>query len=269
MFQNRHINQLERTEIYAINHPSIFNFIDFSPHNFLRTRTEQVHWDDIVFARNEVEKNVVRPLLIDKIYGADSGADRNMFNESREGVDRFWRFVFAGYASVRFHRPTTGLGLSPLAQASIKAMKKFAADLKPWNCRTRMDLLSARRANEAYCMADAGRAYGVLFPGMFTGTRQVTLDLSGAKGNLELRWIDLASGRLGPASCIKGGGLVSLRPPSGGRYGWVAIVHVRDSRVPSTPTLTFSNTSQSEAEECDVCSESYALSVTRACTMLK
>jgi hypothetical protein len=200
-----------------------------------------VHWDDIVFARNEANKNVVRPLLIDKIYGADSGIDRNMFNESREGVDRFWRFIFAGYASVRFHRPTTGLGLSPLAQASIKAMKKFAADLKPWKCRTRMDLLSSRSANEAYCMADAGRAYGVFFPGMFTGTRQVTLDLSGANRNFEIRWIDLASGHLGPASFIKGGGAVSLRPPSGGKYGWVAIVNISDSRVPPTPTSTFPN----------------------------
>jgi len=251
MFQNRHINQLEKTEIYAVNHPSIFNFIDFSPHNFLRTRTEQVHWDDIVFAKNEAQKNVVRPLLIDKIYGADSGVDRNMFNESREGVDRFWRFIFAGYASVRFHRPSTGLGLSPLAQASIKAMKKLAADLKPWNCKTRMDLLSARSANEAYCMADAGRAYGVFFPGMFTGTRQVTLNLSGASGNFELRWIDLSSGYLGPASSIKGGGPVSLSPPSKGKYGWVAIVKTGISRVPPPPASTSSKTLQSEAEECD------------------
>ena len=244
MFQNRRINKLEKTEIYAINHPSIFNFIDFSPHNFLKTRTEQVHWDDIVFVKNEANKNVVRPLLIDKIYGADSGVDMNMFNESPEGVDRFWRFIFAGYASVRFHRPTTGLGLSPLAQANIKAMNKFGADLKPWNCRTRMDLISARSANEAYCMADEGRAYAVFFPGMFTGTRQATLDLSGANGNFELHWIDLASGRLGPASSIKGGGAVSLRPPAAGKYGWVAIVNISDSTVSPTPISTSSNTLQ-------------------------
>ena len=228
MFQSRRINRLEKTEIYAISRPSIFEFIDLSPHNFLKTRTEQVHWDDIVFAKKEVKKKKVRPLLIDKIYGADSGVDRNMFNESREGVDRFWRFVFAGYASVRFHRPTTGLGLSPLAQANIKAMKKFAAVLKPWNCKTRMDLLSARSANEAYCMADAGRAYGVFFPGMFAGTRQVTLDLRGTNGNFELCWIDPASGRLGPASVIRAGKPASLRPPAKGKYGWVAIVNISD-----------------------------------------
>jgi hypothetical protein len=153
-----------------------------------------------------------------------------MFNESREGVDRFWRFIFAGYASVRFHRPTTGLGLSSLAQANIKAMKRIAADLEPWNCKTRMDLLSEGRANEAYCMADAGRAYGVFFPGMFTGTRQVTLDLSSANKSFELCWIDLASGNLGPTSLIKGGELVSLRPPVGGEYGWVAIANASHSR---------------------------------------
>ena len=55
---------------------------------------------------------------------------------------------------------------------------------------------------------------------MFTGTRQVTLNLSGASGNFELRWIDLASGYLGPASSIKGWG-ASLPKTTLGRQVWL------------------------------------------------
>ena len=49
-----------------------------------------------------------------KIYGADSGR----FGTTVDAQERFWRNVYGGMASARFHRPESDLGLSSTASAA-------------------------------------------------------------------------------------------------------------------------------------------------------
>ena len=43
----------------------------------------------------------IRPINNIKIYGADGGR----FGSTQDGLERFWRNIFGGFASARFHRP--------------------------------------------------------------------------------------------------------------------------------------------------------------------
>ena len=53
------------------------------------------------------------PLNTVKTYG------NQRHGSVEDGQERFWRSAFLGVASVRFHRPNSGLGISELAQQHI------------------------------------------------------------------------------------------------------------------------------------------------------
>ena len=140
----------------SFNHPEIYSFLDVSQNNH---QTGQKHWDNAQKQRTRVASNV-RPLNNVKIYGADSGR----FGNDRDGQERFWRNIFGGLASARFHRPDSGLGLGPKAQANIKSMRMLTNQMDIYNCQPHNDLLSDRQANEAYCIACPSKEYAVYFP---------------------------------------------------------------------------------------------------------
>ena len=49
---------------------------------------------------------------------------------NRDGLERWWRHVIGGAAAARFHRPDSGLGLSPPAANSIHAARKLESLIK-------------------------------------------------------------------------------------------------------------------------------------------
>jgi hypothetical protein len=117
-------------------------------------------------------------------------------------------------------------------------------------CDPATDLLADRDPNEAYALADPGRAYAVLFPADEgegegddgedsesggDGDSEVTLDLADAAGTLDLRWYDatfgddVADAATGPEgvtpdreAAATGGDATTLAPPGDGR--WVAVL---------------------------------------------
>jgi hypothetical protein len=79
-------------------------------------------------------------------------------------------------------------------------------------------LLSERSSNEAYCFAEMGNQYAVYFP---NGGR-VKLDLSAAKGTLQLRWLDIDRNTWQEAQTVRGGGTLELNTP--GKGHWAALI---------------------------------------------
>jgi hypothetical protein len=191
----------------TFDHPELYDFVDVSQNN---QNKGQVHWDNFLFVRDYLSKQP-RPMNTTKTYGADG----NKFGHTdQDGIERFWRHLLAGAASMRFHRPDSGLGLNDKAVAAIKAARKLESLIPLWSVQPANDLLGDREKNEAYLAADPGKAYALYFP----AGGEVTLDLSKAKGTLKVRWINIDTGEWGPASELQGRGKVNVSPPGKQNY---------------------------------------------------
>ena len=201
----------------TLDHPERYDFADVSQNN---QKKGQEHWDNFQWVRQHVADQP-RPLNTVKTYGADGGR----FGDNRDGIERWWRHVIGGAASARFHRPTSGLGLSEPAAASVQAARKLESLLKLWNVEPADELLEDRAENEAYLAARPGEAYALYFP----NGGSVRLDLTAASGQLDLRWIDIGTGAWhGDSTTINGGGTVAISAP--GKGHWVAALVNRSAR---------------------------------------
>ena len=167
----------------TFDHPEIYSFVDISQNNHQKG---QPHWDNAQKQRRRTAENP-RPLNNIKIYGADTGR----FGNSRDGIERFWRNIIGGMASVRFHRPDSGLGLSKKAQAHIKSARMLADKFDFFGAEPDSDSshLLEREANEAYLSLVEGSQYAVYFT--IGGT--VHLDLINPDGDFTLQWLDIES----------------------------------------------------------------------------
>ena len=162
----------------TFDHPEFYGFVDVSQNNH---NVGLNHWNNLLSVRERVKTNP-RPMNMVKIYGANTGR----YGTHRDGQERFWRAILGGTASARFHRPTSGLGLSDIAQAHIQSMRMFTDQMDIFACEPHLDLLSNRSQNEAYCIANPGVEYGVFFP----DGGEVILQLRTRK-QVHIRWLDI------------------------------------------------------------------------------
>ncbi|UCH36277.1 MAG: hypothetical protein JSV65_07960 [Armatimonadota bacterium] len=195
-------------------HPDIYSFVEISQNNHQRGQT---HCNRALWVRRSIA-DAPRPLNNVKIYGADTGR----FGNSRDGVERFWRNIFAGAASARFHRPDSGLGLSELAQRMIRSAREVTGAIDLFRCEPRPDLLADTQDDEAYCLANPAAQYAVYFP----DGGIARLSLRGAAGELELRWCDIEAGRWTQPTQLAGKQNVRLRAPGSGQ--WAALILARE-----------------------------------------
>jgi hypothetical protein len=145
-----------------------------------------------------------------------------------EAGSKFWRAVFAGAASIRFHRHTPtrpgglreGFGLSPEGQRHLRSMRKFVEAVDIFSLNPRNDLLSERVTNEAYCLAKPGRQYAVFFTG--DGDGRVRLELTPTERPLQLRWLDISTSRWEQKATIPVGEACTLQAPGSGH--WIAVL---------------------------------------------
>ena len=98
----------------TFDHPELYDFVDVSQNNHNKG---QKHWDNFLHVRKYLAGQP-RPMNTTKTYGATG----NKFGHTdQDAIERFWRHLLAGAASVRFHRPDSGLGLNDKAVACIRA----------------------------------------------------------------------------------------------------------------------------------------------------
>ncbi len=165
----------------VIDHPEVYDFIELAQNNHQKGET---HYAKIMEVRRRIAASP-RPLNNVKIYGVDGG----QFGSSQEAMRRFWRNLFAGCASARFHEKH--LGDSEPALRMIRSARLMTAVIDPFRCQPHNDLLSDREPNEAYCLAEPGKQYAVYFP----AGGSVRLDLTGCTGEVELCWLVVDSAK--------------------------------------------------------------------------
>ncbi|MEM7387829.1 MAG: hypothetical protein AAF514_23085, partial [Verrucomicrobiota bacterium] len=200
----------------TFDHPEIYDFVDVSQNNHNKG---QKHWDQFLYVRDYLEK-VPRPMNTTKIYGADG----NKFGHSdQDAIERFWRHLLGGGATVRFHRPDSGLGLSDKAVACLKAARLLEAHVRLWHLDPGNRLLGDRKENEAYLASQTGKAYALFFPaGGKKGERSVTLDLTGVGGTYTGHWVSIDEGNRMPGQdTIEAGRVLRVTPPEEGN-----LIHV-------------------------------------------
>jgi hypothetical protein len=211
-------NLLDGEHRATFDHPEIYSFVDISQNNH---QPSPNHWSNSQEIRQRlIASGHVRPLNSVKIYGANSGR----YGSTRDAQERFWRNIFGGLASSRFHRPPSGLGLNEIAQAHIKSMRLLTDEMDILTCEPHNDLLHNRSWNEAYCTANPGVAYAVFFP----DGGNVLLDVSSASDqSLTIRWLDIRKSQwIGEASEIKvEDNFTRLITPTEEGY-WVVLIKV-------------------------------------------
>jgi len=193
----------------ALDHPELYDFVDISQNNH---NSGQKHWDNAVWVREQVSGKP-RPINTVKTYGADG----NKFGHTdRDGIERVWRHLLAGFASARFHRPDSGLGLNEKAQAVIRAVRAVEAKVPFWNLVPRNDLLAEREENEAYLAARPGEAYVLYFP------KGGSVRLTAGSADYTLCWINALTGDVGPEKPLRIAGSAILDAPDQGH--WTAVI---------------------------------------------
>ena len=208
-------NLLDAQHANTFDHPELYTFVDISQNNH---QPADHHWENPHEIRRRIlDSGHVRPMNSVKIYGANSGR----YGSTRDGQERFWRNIFNGLASSRFHRPPSGLGLSEIAQAHIRSMRMLTDRMDIFACEPHNDLLQNRSWNEACCTADPGTEYAVFFP----DGGDVLLDVSAAGGRpLTVRWLDIRKSRWVAESSVEAqGSAIRLLTPTEEGY-WAALV---------------------------------------------
>ncbi len=205
-------NLTSREHKQTFDHPELYDFVDVSQNNHNKG---EKHWKNFIYVRKYLSKKP-RPINTTKTYGADG----NKFGHTdQDAIERFWRHLLAGAASVRFHRPSSGLGLNDKAVAAIRAARKLESKIPLWTVRSAQNLLTGRDDNEAYLAADPGKAYAIYF----TSGGSVTIDFSQAKRKLTAYWISIDTGEWGPERKLPGGGKTAIAAP-GKKGNWAAAI---------------------------------------------
>jgi hypothetical protein len=196
-------------------YPQLYDFIEVSQNNH---QTGQTHFDKIQGLRQRILA-APRPLSNVKIYGSDGGG---LFGTGREATERFWRDIFAGCASARFHEKH--LGDSELALRMVRSAREVTRAFDLFHCAPHNELLADRAPNQAYCLANPGREYAVYFP----AAGRVQLDTPGLGGQAELRWYDIDRGTWMEPARVPDERPIALSTPGEGQWA----VLVRAGRSP-------------------------------------
>ena len=169
----------------SLDHPEIFDYEDISQ-NSGRYGLDENHWVNLRYVYDYISSHP-RPINHVKTYGSAEAHGVMGIHDARE---KFLRSIIGGAASIRFHRPTSGIGLNQEAQTTLKMVRKLEEFVKMWELEAHMELLEEREFDEAYLAADPGEKY-VLY---FTNPGAVTLDLSSHKKEFSLKWLNVSTG---------------------------------------------------------------------------
>ncbi len=197
-----YVTNMQLSAFNAIRHvmsnPELFDFVDISQNNQdSKGARGRAHWDYLMFIRKKIASFGPVPMNNVKIYGGSDGMTNFSAGSETEAIDRFWRNVFGGCASVRFHRPSVpeklwGSGLNERVQTNLKAMDMVLEELDLFSCIPHNDLISSftpvSSMMEAYATANIGHQYAIYFP---QGRYKVNLDPWVYADQLKLKWLDI------------------------------------------------------------------------------
>jgi hypothetical protein len=199
----------------SFDRPDLYGYFEASQNS--ATRLAEAHWHNLQFARRRLADHP-RPINHTKTYGADSGPV--WAGKDRDALERFWRNLIGGAASIRFHRPPAGLGLSETSQTHLKSARLLAGEFDFFQATPDAShrLLGDRAANEAYLSSVGSEQFAIYFP----DGGSVSLDVRETAGRFMLRWLDVEAARWTGSRTVGGGAQLELQTP--GRGHWVALL---------------------------------------------
>lgn len=226
MFDDVYKSKDSRGLGYQLEHRDRYDYIDISQVN--SRHADEQHWNHVSWIADAAAK--VRPpylLHMTKLYGSDLALKGEPWSQWKPGdaenaIEEWWRNLLVGVAGVRFHRPTTGLGLCDVSRNSIRATRKVESLVKFWDVKPRLDLLSERDSDEAYLAADPGSKYILYFTKSGAGSVGLKLDGDSDKG-FQIHWVNVDTGNWGPRSTMTAQRVVTIERPDGSAH-WVAVL---------------------------------------------
>lgn len=182
----------EATVRRVLSRPELYTFADISQvdQDALGLDGEH-HMEAVLRWREWISVAGVRPMNHVKIYG--SADERREAGTEVEAIRRFWRNIFGGSASVRFHRRSMdhgtswGMGLNEKAQKTIRAARRFSEEFDLFASAPLPGLLKVVSASGAYCLGNPGIEYAVYLP----AGGSVVLDPVVYTEDVEVRWLDI------------------------------------------------------------------------------
>ncbi len=207
-------NLMHPDHFVTIQNPEVFDFIDISQNNH---QENQQHYDNgRKFAGIVYKLRGPCPLNNVKVYG------KELHGTPQDGLERFWRSAFLGAASVRFHRPNSGHGISEIAQKHIQSLRWIFDAFDLTEVQPANKSLTNREADEAYCLATSGKTYAVYFP----EGGSVLLQAEKLEGNFEVKWLNINQAAWKQPIPIPLTGSYLLETPDNGH--WVALLQKRN-----------------------------------------
>ena len=215
MYQN--INLQHEQHKASLDNPEIFSYIDLSQNS---VNTDQKHWDLLQWGRAYISQHP-RPINHTKTYGGLYGYWTGGPNH---GIERFWRNIIGGAASVRFHRPPSGMGISERAQMHIKSASMLAQEYDFFTSipDANSTLLLERNLDEAYLAVNSGENLVVYFP----DGGDIALNLTNYPKTYKLKWLNIEAAQWIQESTKNGGSIIELKAPFMGN--WVALLLVEN-----------------------------------------
>ncbi|WP_411029991.1 hypothetical protein [Spongiimicrobium sp. 3-5] len=209
---------------YLLKNVQIYDYFDISqisaqfiPNNTSERERGEKHWQMVRYATTKALE-VNRLTHMNKIYGSVSKT-ASVMGSDNNAIEEFWRGLIAGVAGARFHRPESGLGLSPKSKKSLQSVRLVEEKLKFWEVVSKQHLISEVEPDEAYVAAKLGEKYLIFF----TNGGAVKLDLSRYKStDFSFYWINIDKAIIQHEGSLKGGDHRYISAPSNGH--WAAIV---------------------------------------------
>ena len=186
----------------TLDHPERYSYIDISQNSQI---PGQPNWDNAQYVFDYI-KNSPRPVNSTKIYGSDQGSWLDRGITTKHAVETFCRNVIGGFASSRFHRPPSGLGLSRTSINCLLTIRKIEEKVKFRDLTPMMNLLETTGENKTFLSAKEGENY-VLY---FTGPGTAILDLGKWDKTFELNWIPIEKADWDNEGRINGGGRAEI-----------------------------------------------------------
>lgn len=173
-----------------MNDRELYDFAEISQNNQVAMGNEgQAHMDELLRWRGLISGQAAAPMNNEKIYGGGEVGHAN-FGSAAEAQRRFWRNIYGGCASVRFHRPADrelGLGLTETAQRMIRSADMFLEAFDLFGAVPANDLFVECGDDRAYCLASIGKEYAFYF----TDGGTIAFDPWVYVESLEVRWLNI------------------------------------------------------------------------------
>ena len=200
----------------TLNDPEHYSYVDISNNS---VQTGKVHYKTGHWVWDQVQvSGKIRPVNTVKIYGSDNTGWAGA-GTSRDAGERFWRNIFSGAATSRFHRPDVGLGLSKISMAHIKSMRMLTDKLDIFTCKPYNNHIDDEGAEkEVYCLAGERGNYAVVF---FDST-DYKFVISSATEEIKVTWLDIMLSEWSKQEDYKNVDSVSITPPGNGF--WAALI---------------------------------------------